>query len=167
MKTLIMLVALLICWTLPLSAEEISLEGNGVIHYKYPENFQESNRYIRKGITTKDGDCEFNYTMRRLKPGERIFTKAIAYNPYTCESLIIEGLYTVEPQKKNDRTTEYTVATKHFAAAADSAWTVHAYLRTWYDDPVYLDVNSVTSEIWWDPTSSCASGNYFSPCRLG
>ena len=25
-----------------------------------------------------------------------------------------------------------------------------------------MDVNSVTSEIWWDPTSGCASGNYFS-----
>lgn len=98
MKTLIMLVAL-ICWALPLSAKEINLEGKGVIHYKYPEKFQESNHYIRKGTTTKNGDCEFNNTMR-LEAGQRIFTKELAYNPYTCESLIIEGLYIVEPQKK-------------------------------------------------------------------
>ena len=97
---LIMLISLLICCALPLSAEEVSLEGNDVSHYKYPDNFQESNRYLRKGITTKDGDCEFNNTMR-LKPGQRIFTKEIAYNPYTCESLIIEGLYTTEFQKRN------------------------------------------------------------------
>ena len=99
MKTLLMLVSLLIFWTIPLSAEEISLEGSDVIHYKYPDNFQESNRYIRKGITTADGDCEFNNTIR-LEAGQRIFTKELAYNPYTCESLILEGLYTVQPQKK-------------------------------------------------------------------
>ena len=102
MKILIMLVTLLICWTLPLYSEEISLEGSEVSHYKYPDNFRESNRYIRKGITTKAGDCKFNNTMR-LKPGQRVFIKEIAYNAHTCESLIIEGLYTVEPQRK-DRT---------------------------------------------------------------
>jgi len=96
MKTLI---TFLICWALPLSSEEISLEGGGeVIHYKYPDNFHESNRYIRKGIATKSGDCKFNNTMR-LKSGQRIFIKEIAYNAYRCESLIIEGLYTVEPKK--------------------------------------------------------------------
>jgi len=100
MKTPIILGTFLICWALPLSSEEISLEGNEVIYYKYPDNFHESNRYIRKGITTKSGDCKFNNTMR-LKSGQRIFIKEIAYNAYTCESLIIEGLYTVEPQKNN------------------------------------------------------------------
>ena len=95
MKALITLLTFLIFWSLPLFAEEISLEGSDVNHYKYPDNFQESNRYIRKGIVTKDGYCEFSNTMR-LKPGQHVFTKEIAYNPYTCESLIIEGLYTVE-----------------------------------------------------------------------
>lgn len=94
MKTLIMLITLLICWTQPLSAEEISLEGSDVIYYKYPDNFQENNRYIRKGIKTKNGNCKFNNAIR-LEVGQRIFTKELAYNPYTCESLIIEGLYTV------------------------------------------------------------------------
>jgi len=99
MKIPLMLVALLVFWTLPLSAEEISLEGSDVIYYKYPDNFNESNRYIRKGSTTENGNCKFNNTMR-LEAGERIFTKELAYDPYTCESLIIEGLYTVNPQKK-------------------------------------------------------------------
>ena len=94
-----MLVALLTFWTLSLSAEEISLEGSGVIHYKYPDHFQESKRYIRKGITTKNGNCTLTNTIR-LETGQRIFTKELAYDPYTCESLIIEGLYTVKPQKK-------------------------------------------------------------------
>ena len=48
MKTPLVFVAALIFWTLPLSAEKISLEGSDVIYYKYPDNFQESNRYIRK-----------------------------------------------------------------------------------------------------------------------
>jgi hypothetical protein len=98
MKILIMLAVVPICWILPLSSEEISLEGSEVSHYKYPDNFHENNRYIRKGIATKSGDCKFNNTMR-LKPGQRIFIKEIAYNADTCESLMIEGLYTVEPQK--------------------------------------------------------------------
>ena len=95
MKTLIILVTFLICWALPLSSasEEISFEGVEVSHYKYPDNFNESNRYIRKGITTKSGDCEFTNTMR-LKSGQRILIKEIAYNAYTCEALIIERLYT-------------------------------------------------------------------------
>lgn len=96
MKTPIMLITFLFCWTLPLSSEEMSLEGTGIIHYKYPDNFQENDRYIRKGTRTKTGDCKFNNTMR-LKPGQRIFIKEIAYNAYTCESLIIEGFYTAEP----------------------------------------------------------------------
>jgi hypothetical protein len=95
------LVALLICWTLPLFAEEISLKGSGIIHYKYPANFQETNRYIRKGITTENGDCEFTYNGMRLKPGQRILAKEIAYNPYTCESLIIESLSTFRSSKNN------------------------------------------------------------------
>ncbi|PCJ37955.1 MAG: hypothetical protein COA75_01680 [Cellvibrionales bacterium] len=99
MKTPLMFVAILIFWTLPLSAEKISLEGSDVIYYKYPDNFQESNRYIRKGSATKNGNCKFN-NMVRLEAGERIFTKELAYDPYTCESLIIEGLYTVNPKNK-------------------------------------------------------------------
>lgn len=99
MKILLVLAALLICWRMPLLAEEISLEGGDAIHYKYPDNFQESNRYIRKGIKIKNGDCEFHNAPLRLKLGERIFRKEIAYNPYTCESLIIEGLYAAKPQK--------------------------------------------------------------------
>ena len=95
-----MLITLLFCSTISLSANEINLVGDDVIHYNYPENFEESKRYIRKGIKNPNGDCEFS-NKRRLKPGQRIFTKELAYNPYTCESLIIEGLYTDESKKKN------------------------------------------------------------------
>ena len=154
MGTVVAIVMLFLA--LPIAADELNLEGEGVIHYSYPENFKESKRYIRKGVSTKSGDCEFN-NKKRLKPGQRIIIKELAYNPHTCESLIIEGVYEKKSQKEGDVTSEYTIATEHMAISSSSDWTVHAYLRTWYDDPIYIDVNSVTSEIWWDPTSNCAS----------
>ena len=99
MKIKAIIPALLFFLISHLSANEITLEGDGVIHYKYPEKFEESNRYIVHGTKLPNDDCEFNQSMR-LMPGQRVFTKNIAYNPHTCETLVVEGLYTVEPQKK-------------------------------------------------------------------
>lgn len=99
MMTTLLLLPLILFWSLPIFANDLTLSGEGVIQYRYPENFQESRRYIRQGVKTANGDREFN-TKMRLKVGEKIYTKEIAYNPNTCESLIVEGLYTVEPQKK-------------------------------------------------------------------
>ena len=99
MKKLILASSLLLVGWQPLLADDLKLEGEGVINYKYPENFQETKRYIRKGVVTNGGDCEFTNTMH-LKPGQRVFTKELAYNPHACESLMIEGNYTVESKKK-------------------------------------------------------------------
>ena len=99
MKNILFLGLLLNIWSVPLLAEDITLKGKGTIYLKYPENFQENKRYIRKGIRTHNGDCEFT-TNITLRPGERVYGKTIAYNPYTCESLIIEHWGKIESHKQ-------------------------------------------------------------------
>lgn len=95
----ILFLGLLGVWSFPSLAEKITLKGKGVIHLNYPENFQENKRYINKGVRTQSGDCTFTHSYR-LKPGVKIQIKRIAYNPYTCESLIIEHWDKVEPHKQ-------------------------------------------------------------------
>lgn len=99
MKNILFLGLLLNIWSVPLLAEDITLKGKGTIYLKYPENFQENKRYIRKGIRTQNGDCEFTQSML-LSPGQKVQIKQIAYNPYTCESLIIEHGGKIESHKQ-------------------------------------------------------------------
>ena len=78
----------------------LTLEGPDVIHYDYPDDFIETSRGIRIGVKTEQGDCEFTTTMR-LKPGERVLFKQLAYNPVTCESL-----YLLDTSKKTNQKIE-------------------------------------------------------------
>jgi len=71
-------------------AQETALTGPNVVHFKYPRDFIETSRFVRQGKLTQDGMCEFVSTMR-LKPGERIVQKVIAYDPTCCKSLIVQG----------------------------------------------------------------------------
>ena len=100
MKKLFLLGSLMLSVWRPALAEELKLEGKGVFHYRYPKNFVEHRRYLRKGTRTPDGDCEFITTIRRMKPGRHIYVKELAYNPYTCESLMVEGARTGKAEKK-------------------------------------------------------------------
>jgi hypothetical protein len=72
-------------------AEETTLTGPNVVHFKYPRDFIETSRFVRQGKLTPDGMCEFVSTMPRLKPGERIFRHEIAYDPTQCKSLMVQG----------------------------------------------------------------------------
>jgi hypothetical protein len=74
----------------PVIAEETTLTGPNVVHFKYPRDFIETSRFVRQGKLTPDGMCEFVSTLR-AKPGERIFLHAIAYDPTQCKSLMVQG----------------------------------------------------------------------------
>jgi hypothetical protein len=88
----IALLTISLLWNIPVYAEPVTLEGKAVIQLKYPNNFIETKRFIHQGIKTDHNDCEFKNKIR-LKPGERLSWKRIAYNPETCQALIIEGNY--------------------------------------------------------------------------
>jgi hypothetical protein len=71
-------------------AEETTLTGPNVVHFKYPRDFIETSRFVRQGKLTPDGMCEFASTLH-AKPGERIFLHEIAYDPTQCKSLMVQG----------------------------------------------------------------------------
>lgn len=142
---------------------ERALEGPDVHHFPYPEHFIEQDRFVRHGRITKDGMCEFSGSLH-AKPGEHIYLHEIAYDPKTCRSLMVQGTHTSEYKKKHrdsETNPEFNQFQELPATAGAGGPSVYAMSHVWYEDPVYIDVNGVTSEIWWDPAPGCADGNYF------
>ena len=138
-----------------MSQDVLTLEGPDVIHYDYPDDFIEKSRKIRIGIKTGQGDCDFTTTLR-AKPGEQVMFRELAYDPATCESLYILGISETKYQNKYDFCINRQEETFVFSIASSSSGpTVSANLHTWYEDPIFIDVNSVESQIDWAPDSAC------------
>lgn len=146
------------------AGQEPVLEGPNIVHFLAPTNFIEKIRFIRQGKLTPSGMCEF-VTSLHAELEETVVEHELAYDPDTCRSLIVQGA-PVGPRTERPEgwiidqrpAIETQGGVKSNAATPSSGPSVSASMRTWYEDPIGIDINEVKSNIWWDPTPSCAFG---------
>ncbi len=144
-------------------AQPPELDGPNVVRFKAPENFVEESRFIREGKPI-DGMCEFVTTLH-AKAGETVVEHELAYDPDTCRSLVVQGRTQakkklVHPEGGLTDSGPVRTFPQDTAQSNDvqtsSVFAVHAVMRTWYEDPLGIDINEVKSNIWWTPTPTCA-----------
>lgn len=166
--------AALAFFALPAAVASSDLSGPNVVHYPSDMEFvSSSERIIRGTATTAPAPgCEFPITQTSLPDDRPVGVEEIAFNPDTCEALVLEGEIAqseiteeqigdptatgldmnslLEPLPSGDLITVQEMAWRRAILHHSSAW----------EDPAQLDVNKVENWINWKPGQSCAAANW-------
>lgn len=103
--------------------------------------------YIKQGQRIADGSCAFE-TVLELEPNENaVAEQDLGYNFVTCEAWVEQG--TPPP----DAVAEWTADSDPMRPADE--YRSGGYFKTWWKDPVKLQLNSVTNWTYWHWDGSC------------
>ena len=116
------------------------------------------------GNHTADGGCEYFGSMMLQSNEKAKMAEIVSQDPSSCAAVVREGIpKDVRPAKnyspgvKSSSSSSVAYTGKSMGPDPESS----GYLHYWLEDPVYLDVNSVTDYITWGWDGYNVVGNFY------
>lgn len=149
----------------PPGDDDLQLQGEGVITYGATGHTHDDlinpTKTILQGARLPDGGCSFRSpTLTATTPGTVVLLKELQYNPATCQSLVAHGRVAGASTGILTPPTPQTVTSADAISAGIGVggWTTHAgYHRSWFEDPLRIDVNVVRTHVQWAENGSRVS----------
>lgn len=154
------------------------LKGESVIRYADTGlDLEGAQRVIVGGQRTADGGCLFESPLLRVtEVGRVVRLDELAYDPDSCRSLVQIG-FAPAPAVAHEGEQGAGYASQDSPAIGPGAPQVYAsalppapvapdignltltghfgYHRSWFDDPIWIDVNAVRNYVGWSEDGSC------------
>lgn len=158
--------------------EDLDSDAGWYISQTAPEYpLKDSLTYLKQGKVVR-GRCQFSGVERPPADGDSIEERALAINNLTCQAFVERGIppadaYATELLQEGEEELSNTQdsVTNDDEASAEGGFTTAAtkrhargFLKTWWEDPARIRVNSVRNSTNWHYNGNCVvprvSGSY-------
>ncbi|MBP2324108.1 hypothetical protein JOF56_004493 [Kibdelosporangium banguiense] len=129
-------------------------ESDGWIHYRVPV-LADAQQVTIQGALNERGVCEIPMSSELSPTTETASIDEIAHNPDTCTSKVLVSSTEVADEAESDTDKSEGAATPQLSAGVAGDANIQAvtrsrgYYKSYYEDPVQLDVNSVSNWTEW------------------